>query len=190
MKLLWIALACTLAGCMSRGPDIPLIRAARGGDIAEIRRLVESGDDPNVIGGVNGWPALMHAIHKNQLASAGALLDAGADPDARARDGQTALMMAAGYGNTAMVRLLLDRGADPRLETSRGLSALTLAVSGVADIDRFTLGKCQCETVKILLDRDPDLKLRDNIWNHLALHAAKFARAVTAHKTISTPCVQ
>lgn len=96
------------------------------------------------------------------------LLKAGADPNQRADGGSTALIMAAGYGNVEMVRLLLDHGADPRMVDLNGDSALTVAVSGVPDIDKFTLGSCQSETVKTLLNAAPDLRVSRNLWGRLA----------------------
>jgi hypothetical protein len=67
-------------------------------------------------------------------------------------------MMAAGYGNAKLVEELLSRGADPYLQNSRGDTALSVAVSGVTDIDNFTYGRCQTETVKILVSKAPRLK--------------------------------
>ena len=177
-----LGLACAALALTACGPRMKedglngaLIGAARAGQISRIRRLIRAGADPDAHGGVNGWPVLMHAIHRNQLAAARALLDDGANPDGRASHGDTALIMAAGYGNTAAVRLLLDRGADPRIENDRGDSALTMAVSGVADIDRFTLGSCQTETVKALLDASPGLKVGNSLWGHFAARLARFS---------------
>lgn len=137
----------------------PLIAAARGGHIETIGALLKLGADPDRRGGVNDWTPLMHAIHKDQEMSVLSLLNGGANVDARLRNG-TALMMAAGYGYTAIVRDLLAHGADPFIEGLGGHTALTLAVSGMPDIDRFTLTRCQTETVKALLDHAPQLALK------------------------------
>src|SRR2546427_12317392 len=59
----------------------PLIAAARAGQPALIRSLIAAAADPTGRGGVKGWPAIMHAAHKNQ----------------RSRDRSTALIVAAGY---------------------------------------------------------------------------------------------
>lgn len=167
-----VFLLVLLVGC-GGGPDSPLIGAARQGDVAEVRRCLAVGANPNETGGVNGWTALMHAVHKHQVLTAVALLEGGADPNARVGKGITALMMAAGYGHTEMVRALLERGADPRLTTRDGDSALEAAVSGVPDIDKFTLGQCQTPTVKALLDKDPTLQIRDSFWGNLSKRVAK-----------------
>lgn len=145
------------AGC-SREPAIPLIGAARDGNTAEIRRLLRAGADANQRGGVNGWPALTHAVHKGQHSAARVLLEGGADPNQRDRRGHTALMMASGYRDTRMVRLLLEGGADPAVEANDGTSALTLAMGGHG----------QCEVVRLLLKAAPDLQSRDDLWGRLA----------------------
>jgi ankyrin repeat protein len=149
MKFAAVLAAIALTGCIS-APVPPLIGAARSGDTARIAQLIASGADVNVRGGVNNWTALMHAIHKNQLESVKALLDAGADVNAVAVR-ETALTMAAAYGYADIVRELLDYGAKPSAD------ALDGAVGGANDIDRFTVGKCQAETVRALIEKDPSL---------------------------------
>jgi ankyrin repeat protein len=128
----------------------PLADAARAGDIAAIHQLISHGADPNEVAGQNNWTPLLHAIHKGEIGSVTALLDGGADINRISGDGVTPLMMAAGYGYTNIVELLLRRGADPAIAGSHGATALDLALTGVSDIDRFTLFDCQNETVKVL----------------------------------------
>lgn len=163
-----------LAGCNLQ-PDDPLIGAARSGDTRSLKKLLARGADPDRRWGVNNWTPLMHAIHKNQKASVEVLIAAGADMNARCGDGMTALMMAAGYGYADIVRVLLDRGADVHAETSGGDNALTMAVGGVPDIDKFTVGKCQTDTVAALLKKAPDLKIKDSAYGRAARLAARAA---------------
>jgi hypothetical protein len=137
-----------------------LVWAARSGQPDAIHYLVKHGGDPNTTAGVNGWTVLMHAVHKHQPRAVAALLRDGAQVNARVSGGQTALMMAAGYGYTEIVRLLLEQGADAHLTTNSGENALDLAASGVTDIDRFTYGSCQVETVRLLRRSVPDLRPR------------------------------
>ena len=153
-----ILFAAVLAACGDSRVTSPLIGAARSGDVASLRALLQGGAGPNETGGANGWTALQHAIHKNQPLSVAALLDGGADPNARRPGAQTPLMMAAGYGQEDIVRLLLKKGADPRLRNGHGGRAVDLAVSGVPDIDNFTLGRCQTGAVKALLEAAPDIR--------------------------------
>jgi len=149
-------LAILLTAC-SHAPaeDSPLFGAARGGDAAAVTRLLRAGADPNLHGGVNDWPVLMHAVHKHQLGTAKALLDGGANPNAANPNGYTPLMMAAGYGDTGMVRLLVARGANVRLADRLGATALDYARDGVSDIDDFTLFRCQDDAARALLAADP-----------------------------------
>jgi hypothetical protein len=150
--LIFVALvASTGCGWLSR-PVSRLIDAARSGDIAQIKQLAAAGADLNAGGGVNNWTPLMHAIHKNQRGAVEALLEAGADPNA-APGRTTALVMAAGYGQADIVQVLLNHGA----KTSP--AALAAAVGGTTDFDDYTAGKCQTDTVKALLAKDPKLAL-------------------------------
>ena len=54
-----------------------------------------------------------------------ALLDAGADPNARIKDGQAPLHWAAAFNeNPAVVQALLDAGADPKTRDRKGQTPL------------------------------------------------------------------
>ncbi len=163
------ASACQMGG----NGNNPLIGAVREGDIDDVRTLIDAGADPNLRAGINNWTPLMHAVHYHQPGTAIALLKGGADIDARMPNDKTALMMAAGYGYADMVRALLDRGADAHLKTNGGETALTFAVLGTADIDEFTLGKCRTQTVRLLLDSAPDLKLQDRLADRAARWLSK-----------------
>jgi len=174
---MWLA-TLWLSGCKEHHnpPLTDLIGAARAGAVQEVQTLLRQGADPNLRGGVNDWTPLMHAIHKNQAGTAKALLDGGADVEARTRSGETPLMMAAGYGYTPIVELLLERGAHTRAQTPDGATALSLALSGVSDPDRFTLGACQVSTVRALKRKDPGLSLPPNSGGWTAKLAAATAR--------------
>ena len=145
-----VAVAFVLLVSCARAPLQPLTIAARDGNAPEIRALVARGADANAFDGVNDWTPLEHAVHKHQPAAITALLDVGADPNRADPRGSTPLMMAAGYGSTDIVQLLLRRGADLRLRDSGGATALDWAVSGINDIDRFTLFDCQAPTIEVL----------------------------------------
>jgi ankyrin repeat protein len=149
-------------GASPEDRESALVWAARSGQPDAINLLVKNGADANAHWGVNDWTVLMNAIHKEQPQSVVALLDNGANVNARDPSGKTALMMAAGYGYTDIVRILLDHGADPKAALPNGENALDLAASGVMDIDRFTWGKCQSETVRLLRARVPDLRAKNS----------------------------
>lgn len=64
------------------------------------------------------------------LEIAEALIEHGAEVNARSRQGVTALMVAAGHDNAAMVGLLIKSGADPALTNDAGKTALEIARLG------------------------------------------------------------
>ena len=154
------ACAVLLACCEPHsGPPIDeLTGAVRGGDVAQVRALLARGADPNQPSGVNSWPPLIHAVHKNQLGTAAALIEGGADVNRGGPEGLTPLMMAAAYGNNEMVDLLLRNHADPHVKEADGNTALDYALTGISDIDKFTIFQCQDSTVALLLRRYPDLR--------------------------------
>lgn len=137
--------------------------AARLGDLESIQNLAAAGADLDRIDGrQTGWTPLLHAVHNNQVSAVSTLLLLGADPNRPGTHGSTPLVMASAYGNTEMVLALLEGGADPQRRTTRGDTPLLAAVTGSTDIDRFTLGSCQAETVRALLEHAPDLRLPDS----------------------------
>ena len=160
-----------------------LIPAARGGRVGVLTVLLEAGGNPNRLDGRlgrnparRGWTPLVHAVHTDQTAAVHTLLDFGADPNLPARGGDTPLVMAAGYGRTSLVELLLAHGANPALQPEQGgPTPLAAAVMGSVDIDRFTIGQCQTETVKALLAHAPQLRLGDGFWDHMAIRFARWS---------------
>jgi hypothetical protein len=156
MRLVVWALVAMLTGCGLGEAVSPLISAAREGNVDRIKSLAAVHVNLDEPGGVNHWTPLMHAIHKNQAAAVEALLEAGARVNVVSGN-TTALIMAAGYGQSEIVRILLSHGGDPKLAVRPGVTALAAAVGGSRDIDNYTAGKCQTDTVKMLLERDPSL---------------------------------
>jgi hypothetical protein len=72
---------------------------------------------------------LLAATRKGDLAAVKALLDQGADVNAKSAYGSTALFFAADRGNLEIAQLLLERGANPNVEdTFYSASALTWAM--------------------------------------------------------------
>jgi ankyrin repeat protein len=172
MRLPLLLFSICLGGCALGVASLPpIIGAARDGDTGQLTRLLEAGADPNLRAGLNDWTPLMHAIHKNRPQSVRVLLTHGARVNERGGRGVTALIMAAGYGYDGIVKMLLDAGASVSTKADDGADALSAAVGGVPDIDRFTVGHCQNETVRTLLDASPGLRLASD---SVALRVAKF----------------
>jgi ankyrin repeat protein len=84
------------------------------------------------------------AVRKGDTATVTALLDKGADVNAKFRYGATALFKAAERGHTEIVKLLLARGADVTVkDTFYGATAMTWALSNG-----------HTEAVKALVEKD------------------------------------
>jgi ankyrin repeat protein len=87
---------------------------------------------------------LYEAVRKGDLAAVTALLDKGADVNAKFRYGATALFKAAERGHTEIVKLLLARGADVAVkDTFYGATAMSWALDGN-----------HIEIVRLLLEKD------------------------------------
>lgn len=141
-------------------PVLLLARAARAGDAARVRDLVAGGADPNSATAPNGWTPLLHAVHTGSRDGVRALLGSGADPDAPGARGQRPLLMAASRGDAEVVGLLLDAGADPSLGGQGWGNALEAALTGNLDLEGPTFTRCQPGTVRVILERHPELGTR------------------------------
>lgn len=113
--------------------------SAENGQAGCLRRLLDVGADVTRTGAVpyGSVSMRMNALHlaswKGHEAVVRLLLEAGADPNARAGSYAvfTPLHFAASEGHEAVVRLLLDAGADRQaLDGRRGVTALQMAEAG------------------------------------------------------------
>jgi ankyrin repeat protein len=150
----------------SKVRESPLLRAARKGDLAAVRKRIRAGDDVNVGSLASndvydflgtsftipdaGTTALMLAAFGAELAIMRALLDAGARVDVEAASHETPLTMAAHSGDVRALKLLLDRGAD--VNQRAGFTALH-ATCGEEPSPKLA---------RFLLDRGADVDQR--IW--------------------------
>jgi ankyrin repeat protein len=132
-QLLVGAVCASCVACSPSADDLRndphghLVWAARTGDVAAIRRLAASGVDLNASSVTpiafvfpdfdhRGWTALQHAVQKNRVDAVRALLESGANPDARpAGSAITPLFIAAGDTDPTIARLLVEAGADVNL---------------------------------------------------------------------------
>ena len=110
-----------------------LHEAARAGDLARVRSLLDGGADIEARGGLGDSP-LHEAAMGGHHEVVSLLLDRGADPNARDKQGRTPLLAAAFFSGVAavlakqgrpplfqaehkdyfeVIRLLRERGADP-----------------------------------------------------------------------------
>lgn len=94
----------------------PLEKAAQEGNAAAVKRLLDSGADPNDTGGVYGSPLNAAAFGRANAEVIRLLLAAGANPNGRGEEGDgrrwaSPLWHAAIGGELESVRMLLDAGA-------------------------------------------------------------------------------
>lgn len=93
---------------------------------------------------------LLKAVFDVDLEKVRELLDQGANPNAKDKNGDIILMIAARNGYTGIIKLLLDAGADPNAKDENGWTALMeAAYYGHTDM------------VKLLLDAGADVNAKD-----------------------------
>ncbi|KAF4584382.1 ankyrin repeat-containing protein [Ophiocordyceps camponoti-floridani] len=103
----------------------PLMHAVKTRDVALTRTLLEHAAKCKTE--VKYPSSLLYAVRDEQSVLASALLDHGADVDARNWTGDTPLMIAAELGDEAMVSLLLDHGANIEKKSWQGHTPLKIA---------------------------------------------------------------
>ena len=110
-------------------PPTPLLGAVIHNKTAEAKRLLAAGADPNEARLV-GFPAVFFPVTFRNLEVFQAMVEKGADVQARDASGSTALMWAAfnEAGDPTMVEELLRLGLDPNAKNQAGETALTWAV--------------------------------------------------------------
>lgn len=144
MRLKTLALAAALSCAAVQAADSELMSAALHGKVADMKRLLERGADPNAANEA-GATALMWSVH--DPAKVKLLLDHGAAADARSKEGWSALMTASRQpGSAAVVRMLLAKGADAKVRDPFGGTPLMLAAE-VGDV----------EVMRLLVERGADV---------------------------------
>jgi ankyrin repeat protein len=165
---------------------LPLHEAAQAGHVDVVELLLRSGADARVVAAADGRTALSFA---RVPSGARAHLSAGADVNARARDGATPLIALTDHAPRpersayrqrrkpappdamATARVLLDAGADLHARDGKGFTALQ------ACLRRPGLTTDQVALAVLLLERgaDPDAADPEGVapvWRVLARHAA------------------
>ena len=101
--------------------------AARMGDLARVKALLQ--ENPALVSSAafDGWTPLDEAADSGYFAMAKLLVARGADVNVRTKGGRSPLYLAAMHGHGAIVKLLLERGADANLKDENGVTPLHLA---------------------------------------------------------------
>merc|ERR1719410_3167778 len=95
------------------------------GDEEAFSSLIEQIEDVNRTATKNGWPPIMHAVHKNRLNFIPKLVERGAKLDViDSKRGRGLLHNAVEQGYTAMVNLLLSYDLDINATDSDGESVI------------------------------------------------------------------
>jgi ankyrin repeat protein len=132
------------AECPGRASEAKLLAACAHGDTKRIKALLKLGADLNVVTTFNGESGLhlaSAAPNGDRVASVKALLQSGANVNARDKKGSTALHLAAAKADLALMKALLEVGADPVLLDAAGESALLKAcVAGSVAAIKLLLG--------------------------------------------------
>ena len=132
-----LTLMTTLTGVViGAAPDTRLIDAVRRVDPVAVRRLLEQKIDVNATQ-PDGATALHWAAHRNDVAIADLLIQAGARVDAADEGGVTPLGLACLNASPAMVERLLKAGASPN--TGRESPILSAARSGNVEVMKLLL---------------------------------------------------
>ena len=116
-------------GVSIRRPEDPLVNAAFQDDLNAVKQLVMTSPDVNVSDKATDQTALAYATENGNREMVETLLAAGANINARSRDGQTSLMYLSKKADQDFVRLLLAAGADVNARDHGGETALLKAAT-------------------------------------------------------------
>jgi ankyrin repeat protein len=131
--MLFVGMGTALLGATAcaAAPSLPLAIVAARNAVATVRQLLADGHEPDERD-ADGLTSLMWAARSGAVDAMAALLDGGADPNARdRRHGWTPLLHALHRRQIDAVRVLLERGADPNARTD----ALTPLLMAAPDAD-------------------------------------------------------
>ena len=186
----------------------PLLTAVNNRNYRLARFLLDRGADPNLANRAGWTPLYLATDNRNieggdypvpkpdldHLEMITALLEKGADPNARVKDntltrtiftmqwfweeGATAFVRAGQSSDTELMRLLMKHGADPKARTTLGDDALT-AAAGIGWVEGVTYersAKENLEAVRMLLDLGLDPNHANNEGRTALMGAAMKGR--------------
>jgi ankyrin repeat protein len=153
----------------------PIVWAAKNGNAAALRLLLEEGPDINAKDN-DGWTALQHAIWNTELATVRLLLEHKADIMAKDNNGWTALHRAADSGREDMVQLIIgNESIDAENMTPEMVRYKTfvknLVKNGVVGTLHDAITSGDETTVKLLVEKGANIEMKDD-WKETALDKA------------------
>jgi len=141
----------------------------------------------------------LDAVRKGDLKLVGALLEGGADVNARGEKGWTALMRAAVNGHVDVVKILIEKGADVNLQKDSGETAIMcVAFNGNEEITKILFNngakvniknknkvtplmvaakKGNVRMVEIFIENKADVNAKDHLGRTALDHAEKEGNA-------------
>ena len=188
MRYRLLALVVLLGSTVVAAERPALIEAAKSGDRAALKSLIQKKADVNAAD-ADGTTALHWAAYHDDLDSVDLLIKAGANVNAANDLGATPLWNAGMNAGAPIARRLLDAGANPNLGLLAGETPLMVAArSGKADMVALLLAKgananargtrgqtalmwaasqSHPDVVKALLAHGVDVQARSSQWNEV-----------------------
>jgi ankyrin repeat protein len=157
MIVVLLSVAVLLVSAIHGAGDSAVTRAVKSGDMAAVRKLINTHADVNELSGDASTP-LLWAVHKSDLEMARLLLSAGAKPDVPNNYGVTPLLEASRSGDVEMMDVLVKAGADPRRAHTDGETTL-MAASRAGSVP----------AVRLLLEHGVDINATDSFQHETAL---------------------
>jgi ankyrin repeat protein len=122
-------------------PAFRMIRAVRAGDMEELKSMLAKGYDVDLRNKLTGVTSLHMAATVNNVDMIEVLLEAGAEIDAKTKEGLTPLHLATGTNRVEAVKLLLEKGANIEAKDNRGNTPLHMTVLQGWDLTEYLLDK-------------------------------------------------
>jgi NAD-dependent deacetylase sirtuin 2 len=189
--------------------DSPAIAAITSGRIEVLQYLVKSEPELLRLPTVSGATLLHAAAQIGKLPTVEDLLKAGAEVDAKKKDGTTPLACAAALGHTLIVAKLIENGASLEVRNGFGGTPLHLACNSkqlamvkllleskanpnAADTDRISPLQSLCSSAQTLTPLHPNNIIEIQIFDLLLLHGADLnhkdrSNATFLHQLVCKP---
>lgn len=123
-----LALLSSPALALSKNDEL-LVYQANFGTAAEVRKLLDTGANPDAVG-EDGWPTISLAAMRGDdegMRIVRMLVDAGANLNVRDANGETPLMNAITTNNAPLVKYMIEHGADFHATSKSGRTVLSFA---------------------------------------------------------------